>query len=55
MIFNPGLNEEYVFNYRLNYKENSDLNESYEYELKSGDKTIFGNNISFYDVDIGIK
>ena len=54
MIFNPGLNEEYVFNYRLNYKENSDLNESYEYELKSGDKTIFGNNISFYDVDIGI-
>ena len=55
MIFNPGLNEEYVFNYRLNYKENSDLNESYEYELKSGNKTIFGNNISFYDVDIGIK
>ena len=55
MIFNPGLNEEYVFNYRLNYKENNDLNESYEYELKSGDKTIFGNNISFYDVDIGIK
>jgi hypothetical protein len=53
MIINPGLNNEYVFNYRIN---NYDcLKESYEYEIKLGEKTIFGNNISFYDVDIGLK
>ena len=53
MIINPGLNNEYVFNYRINNYDG--LKESYEYEIKLGEKTIFGNNISFYDVDIGLK
>ena len=54
MVLNPGLNEEYVFNLRLN-NNNSDITQSYEYEIKYGDKTFFANNISFYDIDIGLK
>ena len=55
MVVNPGYNNEYVFNFRLNNNENKDLNESYEYEIKTKDNTIFGNNITFYDIDIGLK
>ena len=55
MIINSGLNEEYVFNFRLNLNENTNINESYEYEIIFGEKSIFGNNISFYDADIGLK
>ena len=55
MVVNPGYNNEYVFNFRLNDNENKDLNESYEYEIKTKDNTIFGNNITFYDIDIGLK
>ena len=55
MVVNPGYNNEYVFNFRLNNNENKDLNESNEYEIKTKDNTIFGNNITFYDIDIGLK
>ena len=54
MVINPGLNEEYVFNLRLN-NNNNDLSHSYEYEINYGDKTLLANNISFYDIDIGLK
>ena len=55
MIINSGLNDEYVFNFRLNLNENTNINESYEYEIVFGENSIFGNNISFYDADIGLK
>ena len=35
--------------------ENNNINESFEYNVKVGENSIFGNNISFYDVDIGLK
>ena len=56
ILLNPGLNGDFVLNYRMNINENSiNINESFEYEIKSGEKSIFGNNISFYDIDIGLK
>ena len=54
MIVNPNLNGEHLFNYRLNIlKENDNI--SYEYNIKDGDNNIFGNNIAFNDIDIGLK
>ena len=54
MIINPNLNGEHLFNFRLNIFKKDD-NNSYEFKIKEGDLTIFGNNIAFNDVDIGLK
>ena len=54
MIVNPNLNGDHLFNFRLNiYNEND--NNSYEFNIKEGDNTIFGNNVAFNDIDIGLK
>ena len=54
MIVNPNLNGDHLFNFRLNiYNEND--NNSYEFKIKEGGNIIFGNNISFNDIDIGLK
>ena len=54
ILINPGLNQDFVFNFRMN-NENNNINESFEYNIKVGENSIFGNNISFYDIDIGLK
>ena len=54
MIVNPNLIGDHLFNFRLNiYNEND--NNSYEFNIKEGDNTIFGNNVAFNDIDIGLK
>ena len=54
MIVNPNLNGDHLFNFRLNiYNEND--NNSYEFNIKEGDDIIFGNNVAFNDIDIGLK
>ena len=55
ILINQGLDEEYFFNYRMTINKNNNLKDSFEYEIKSGKNSYFGNNISFYDVDIGLK
>jgi len=55
IVINPGLNQDYAFNFRMNINESTNLNESFEYDIKVGENSNFGNNISFYDVDIGLK
>ena len=55
ILINQGLDEEYFFNYRMAINKNNNLKDSFEYEIKSGKNSYFGNNISFYDVDIGLK
>ena len=54
MIVNPNLNGDHLFNFRLNILEGDD-NNSYEFSLRDGDNTVFGNNIAFNDVDIGLR
>ena len=54
MILNPNLNEEHLFNFRLNILEENN-NVSFEFNIKDGDKNIFGNNIAFNDIDIGLR
>jgi len=53
IVVNPGINCEYVFNLRMNKINN--YKDSFEYTIKTKEKTIFGNNITFYDEDIGLK
>jgi len=54
MIVNPNLDGDHLFNFRLNIFNEND-NNSYELNIKDGDNTIFGNNIAFNDIDIGLK
>ena len=54
IILNSNLNGEHLFNYRLNILNEND-NVSYEFNIKEGDKTLFGNNIAFNDMDIGLR
>ena len=54
VIINPNLNEDHFFNYRLNIFKKDDKN-SYEFKIKEGDHIIFGNNIAFNDVEIGLR
>ena len=54
IVLNPNLEEDHFFNFRLNIlKENNNI--SYEFKIKEGDKNIFGNNIAFNDIDIGLR
>ena len=55
IIIDQGFHEDYLFNYRLNVDQNNNLKESFEYEIISEKNSYFGNNISFYDADIGLK
>ena len=54
VIINPNLNEDHFFNYRLNIFKKDDKN-SYEFKITEGDHILFGNNIAFNDVDIGLR
>ena len=54
IIINPHLNGEYFCNYRLNIYD-KDNNNSYVFSVNDGENNIFGNNIAFYDKDIGLK
>ena len=54
MIVNPNLDGDHLFNFRLNIFNEND-NNSYELNIKDGDNIIFGNNIAFNDIDIGLK
>jgi lysosomal alpha-mannosidase len=54
VIINPNLNGDHFFNYRLNIFKKDDKN-SYEFKIKEGDHVLFGNNIAFNDVDIGLR
>ena len=54
MIINPHLNEDYFCNYRLNIFD-KDNNNSYIFSVNDGENNIFGNNIAFYDSDIGLE
>ena len=54
MIINPNLNGDHFFNYRLNILKEDDKN-SYVFIIKDGDNSIYGNNIAFNDVDIGLR
>ena len=53
ILINPNLSGEHLFNFRLNIFKKND-NNSYEYNIKDGENNIFGNNIAFNDVDIGL-
>jgi hypothetical protein len=55
IIIDQGFHEDYLFNYRLNVDQNNNLKESFEYEIISEKNSYFGNNISFYDADVGLK
>ena len=54
MIINPHLNEDYFCNYILNIFD-KDNNNSYIFSVNDGENNIFGNNIAFYDSDIGLE
>jgi len=54
VIINPNLNGDHFFNYRLNIFKKDDKN-SYEFKITEGDHILFGNNIAFNDVDIGLR
>jgi hypothetical protein len=54
MIVNPNLNGDHFFNYRLNILREDDKN-SYGFIIKEGENLIYGNNIAFNDVDIGLR